>query len=199
MDSEARRHWGFATRQSQAHKATRRCWAPTTTCWAEQRANPALRPRQHGSGKTTQALDKKNDELDGTRSYHQRRHDDGNMDKCGSARAKHRTIVVARNSPWSSGVRSCAHRENGTRVQGRNPSRELRAWGRKRLRTQEGGPRPWARQRALTVAMEGLRAMVEKQERGTREFHAAGAGGGRRVAGLGAPWEDCAAGEKERR
>jgi hypothetical protein len=43
-----------------------------------------------------------------------------------------------------------------------------------------------ARQRASTAAMEGLRAVVEKRERDTREFHGAGAGGGRRAGELGA-------------
>jgi hypothetical protein len=55
-----------------------------STSWAEPRANPTLRQRQRGSGKATQALDEENDGLDGMRSYHQRRHDDGDMGERGS-------------------------------------------------------------------------------------------------------------------
>jgi hypothetical protein len=60
--------------------------------------------------------------------------------------------------------------------------------------------RPWLGRGENGAGREGdgwrrLRAVVGKQERGTREFHGAGTEGGRRTAGLGAPWEDCAAGE----
>jgi hypothetical protein len=68
------------------------CVASTTKTTARSMTRWGLRPSEPrgraGEQETARALDRENDGLDGTRSYHQRRHDDGDMDERGSALEK---------------------------------------------------------------------------------------------------------------